>query len=81
VTRATTPAIAALLAGAAGPGGVAPERVFKTLVVSLPRGLAVAVLTVPRTRSVFLGSEAAPTVFTSFDNAVTKSQMTSWQAV
>lgn len=31
----------------AGAGGLAPEQIFKTLVVSLPRGLGVAVLPVP----------------------------------
>ena len=36
------------LADAAGAGGVAPDQVFKTLVLALPAGLAVAVLPVPR---------------------------------
>lgn len=31
----------------AGPAGVRPEQIFKTLVVTVPRGLAVAVLPVP----------------------------------
>lgn len=31
----------------AGAGGLSPEQIFKTLVVSLPRGLGVAVLPVP----------------------------------
>lgn len=31
----------------AGAGGLAPEQIFKTLVVALPRGLGVAVLPVP----------------------------------
>ncbi|KLO29789.1 prolyl-tRNA synthetase [Mycolicibacter heraklionensis] len=32
---------------AAGPDGVRPEQIFKTLVVAVPHGLAVAVLPVP----------------------------------
>ncbi|UVO12966.1 aminoacyl-tRNA deacylase [Mycobacterium sp. SVM_VP21] len=32
---------------AEGPDGVRPEQIFKTLVVAVPRGLAVAVLPVP----------------------------------
>lgn len=74
MSRAATPAIAALIAanvphevlryrhdpdrqsfGAeaveqladAGPAGVRPEQIFKTLIVALPRGLGVAVLPVP----------------------------------
>lgn len=31
----------------AGPAGVVPEQIFKTLVVTVPQGLAVAVLPVP----------------------------------
>jgi Cys-tRNA(Pro)/Cys-tRNA(Cys) deacylase len=61
VTRASTPAIAALVKGGvphevlhfdvvtdlSDSGDFAPEQVFKTLVIALPRELAVAIVPIP----------------------------------